>query len=122
MSLRPAAARDAQAPTLHAAISCRMGRCLHAMRVALAKMQPDLDPLLSGMLGTCSPLYVDGHRWPILQASRSVMSCCCSGCIRPTLSGAASAAVLTVLWATHPPVVVFRPCAPAQRHNQSSLM
>jgi hypothetical protein len=37
-----------QAPTLHAAISSRMGRCLHAMRAALAKMQPDLDPLLSG--------------------------------------------------------------------------
>ena len=38
----------AQAPTLHAAISSRMSRCLHAMHAALAKMQPDLDPLLSG--------------------------------------------------------------------------
>ena len=37
-----------QAPTLQAVITSRMARCLHSMRGALAMMQRDLDPLITG--------------------------------------------------------------------------
>ena len=38
-----------QAPTLHAAMSARLARCMHSMRAAFSRMQEDLDPTLIGV-------------------------------------------------------------------------
>lgn len=38
----------AQAPTIHAAMTARLARCLHSMQTAFCRMQDDLDPVLVG--------------------------------------------------------------------------
>lgn len=55
VSLHIKAAGVYQAPTLHAAMSARLARCMHSMRTAFSRMQEDLDPTLIGAHCTRRP-------------------------------------------------------------------